>query len=76
MTALHQGVDVALDDGLLQAVLATTWVTRSSLFLSDDGSCSENLLHLAPISLRTICLVSADGACPVAAFVFEAGVEG
>jgi hypothetical protein len=51
-------------------------VTRSSLFLSDDGSCSENLLHLAPISLRTICLVSADGACPVAAFVFEAGVEG
>ena len=38
--------------------LATTWVTRSSLFLSAPSSCSENLPHLAPISLRRICLFS------------------
>src|SRR6201981_3498193 len=39
--------------------LATTWVTRSSLLLSAPSSCSENLPHLAPISLRRIFLVSA-----------------
>src|SRR5579871_6322469 len=39
--------------------LATTWVTSSSLFLSAPSSCSENLLHFAPISLRRICFDSA-----------------
>src|SRR5713101_4282500 len=36
-----------------------TWVTRSSLPYNAERSCSENLLHFEPISLRTICLVSA-----------------
>src|ERR1700722_15803415 len=46
------------------------WVTRSFLFLSDDRSSSENLPHLARISLMTICLVSAaDVACPALKFV-------
>src|SRR5580658_1010355 len=55
---------------------AARWVTRSSLLLSEDRSSSENLPHLPRISLIMICLVSADGVCPVAAFLFEAGVEG
>src|SRR5271170_8234871 len=49
---------------------AARWVTRSSLFLSEDRSSSENLPHLARISLTTICLVSAaDVACPALKFV-------
>jgi hypothetical protein len=59
LTAIHEGVDVALRQGFFQAVLEARWVTRSSLFLSEDRSSSENLSHLARISSITICLVSA-----------------
>src|SRR5580692_8929242 len=53
------------------------WVTRSFLFLSDDRSSSENLPHLARISLITICLVSAaDVACPALKFVSKDTMDG
>ena len=66
LAALHDGVDIALRLHLVEAVLATTWVMRSSLFLSAPSSCSENLLHLAPMSLSRICLLS-DGNVAVGA---------
>src|SRR5271168_924120 len=44
---------------LSRPYFAARWVTRSSLFLSEHRSSSENLPHLARISLITICLVSA-----------------
>src|SRR3984957_5641750 len=53
------------------------WVTRSFLFLSDDRSSSENLPHLARISLMTICLVSAaEGACPALKFAPKDTLDG
>src|SRR5580704_9534296 len=56
---------------------AARWVTRSSLFLSEDRSSSENLPHLARISSITICLVSAaDVACPALKFVSKDTLDG
>ena len=59
--------------GLFNASLCHDRISLGISNESEDRSCSENLPHLAPISLRTICLVSAavfDFAAP--AFMFEA----
>ncbi len=66
MTASHQRVDVALSLCLVEAVLGHD-LGHDIILVLERGS--ENLFHFAPISLRTICLVS------VEVPAFTAGVE-
>jgi hypothetical protein len=59
MTALQQRIHVAPSLVLLEAILGRDLVTKLSLLFQRERSYLETLLHFEPISLSTICLVSA-----------------
>ena len=50
-------------------VFACSWITRSSLFVNADRSCSDSLLHLRRISSRMICLPPGSGAAGMRSMV-------
>jgi hypothetical protein len=54
---------------LLKPYVACSWITRSSLFVKADRSCSDSLLHLRRISSRMICLPPGGGAAGMGSMV-------
>jgi len=74
MTAVHQGVDVPLRDGLLQAVLRDDLRNKIILVLERREIVFGELAPFGADLLEMICLVS--GAGRVAVFVFEAESDG